>query len=309
MSKGTRPVPTNLDSWPGVTDLVIEYKHILYVLWSSPPHLVSVVGVGQAGIIERLCGCTRLDEPVVVEALRELDRRGLVSLDEQTREVGIRRWCAFHKFAGRWAAAAADAYEEIASPKIKGIWAKDEGVKALFPAKSNNSSPTATATATATSSLHACSAPGGAQPAAGGGDAMHAGAAGKDGVGEPQKPKPASSGARCAPLPPVGADGRFVRPHPLSGVDCWYPSEIDPLEQLIAEHGEDAVVAAAKKIAEGGGKPLLSYTTKILKGQKSGNDNRNFIPRHGQQQQQQQQPDDPLAAAAERSRQRRAAAS
>ena len=70
----TRPVPTNLDSWPGVTDLVGSYKHMLHVLWSSPPSLVNVVGVGRPGVIERLTGATRLDEPVVLEALRELDR-------------------------------------------------------------------------------------------------------------------------------------------------------------------------------------------------------------------------------------------
>lgn len=146
----TRPVPTNLDSWPGVTDLVGSYKHILHVLWSSPPSLVNVVGVGRPGVIERLTGATRLDEPVVLEALRELDRRGLVALDEGTREVGIRRWCAYHKFVGRWAKEALRAYGQIESAKIKGIWVAQEGVKALFPAKSNNSSPTAEATSDAT---------------------------------------------------------------------------------------------------------------------------------------------------------------
>lgn len=142
---------------------------------------------------------------------------------------------------------------------------------------------------------------------------LHTGKTGEGEASEPT-PKPASRGARRAP-PPVGENGRFVRPYPLSGVDCWDLAEAAAVSRLIAEHGEDAVAAAAKKIAEGGRKPLLSYTTKILTGQKSGNDNRNFIPRTGyqqqpqQQQQQQQQPDDPLAAAAERSRQRRAAAS
>ncbi len=149
MSTGTRPVPTNLDNWPGVTDLVISYKHLLHVLWSSPGDVVSVIGVGRPGVIERLTGASRLDEPVVLEALRELDRRSLVAMDEQTREIGIRGWVRFHKFGGRWAKAAGDAYDQIQSPKIKGIWAAHEGVKALFPVKSKRSPPTATATATA----------------------------------------------------------------------------------------------------------------------------------------------------------------
>ncbi len=136
----TRPVPTNLDSWPGVTDLVVSYKHILHVLWSSPSSLVNVIGVGGPGIIERLTGATRLDEPVILEALRELDRRRLVVLDEDTREVAIRRWCAFHKFKGRWASAAAQAFGMVASAKIKGVLVKDEGVKGVFPEKSMQSS-------------------------------------------------------------------------------------------------------------------------------------------------------------------------
>lgn len=133
---GTRPVPTNLDSWPGVHDLMSGYKHMLHVLWSSPPHLVSVIGVGRPGVIEHLKNATRLDEPVVLEALREMDRRRLVILDEETREVAVRRWCEFHKFSGRWAAVAQLAFEQVKSPRIKSILAKQEGVKGLFPSKS-----------------------------------------------------------------------------------------------------------------------------------------------------------------------------
>ncbi|MEW5892467.1 MAG: hypothetical protein AB1697_04950 [Pseudomonadota bacterium] len=137
----TRPTPTNLDFWPGVTDLVNDYKHLLHVLWSSPPQVVDVLGVGRPGVIERLCGATRLDEPVVLDALRELDRRRLVALDEETREVAIRRWTAFHKFSGRWAKAAQDAYGKIASAKIKAILVKEEGVKSIFPLESKGTPP------------------------------------------------------------------------------------------------------------------------------------------------------------------------
>lgn len=137
----TRPVPTNLDGWPGVTDLVVTYKHILHVLWSSPSGLVSVIGVGRPGVIEHLTGATRLDEPVVLEALRELQRRGLVVLDENTREVAIRRWCRFHKFPGRWATQARYAYEKIESAVIRSVLVKQEGVNSIFPEKSKLDAP------------------------------------------------------------------------------------------------------------------------------------------------------------------------
>lgn len=137
----TRPVPTNLDNWPGVTDLVISYKHLLYVLWSSPGQIVSVIGVGRPGIIERLCGASRLDEPVVLEALRELHRRGLVHLDERTREVAIRRWCRFHRFDAKWARAVETARQEIESDEIKAVLNRHEGVNDLFPLKSKCASP------------------------------------------------------------------------------------------------------------------------------------------------------------------------
>lgn len=137
----TRPVPTNLDGWVGVTDLVVSYKHILHVLWSAPSSLVSVIGVGRPGIIEHLTGAARQDEPVIVEALRELHRRGLVVLDEQTREVAVRRWCRFHRFAGRWAVAAQSSFDKIESPVIKGILVRHEGVNAIFPEKSKATTP------------------------------------------------------------------------------------------------------------------------------------------------------------------------
>lgn len=137
----TRPVPTNLDSWPGVADLVNDYKHMLHVLWSSPSDLVGVVGVGKPGIIERLCSATNYKEPVILEALREFERRRLVVLDEDTREVAIRGWVRYHKFAGRWAQAAQQAYNKIVSAKIKAVLVKDEGVKSIFPEKSKCQSP------------------------------------------------------------------------------------------------------------------------------------------------------------------------
>lgn len=137
----TRPVPTNLDGWPGVTDLVVSYKHLLHVLWSSPSGLVSVIGVGRPGIIEHLTGAARQDEPVVIEALRELHRRGLVVLDEETREVAVRRWCRFHKFPGRWAVQARSAFDKIESAVIRGVLVKLEGVNAIFPEKSKAESP------------------------------------------------------------------------------------------------------------------------------------------------------------------------
>ena len=147
----TRPVPTNLSGWPGVTDLVITYKYILYVLWSSPSGLMSIIGVGRAGILEHICGATRLDEPVVLEALRELHRRGLVVLDEDTREVAVRRWCRFHKFGGKWIAPARSAFEKIESAVIRSVLVKQEGVNSIFPSKSKVEVPNTTTYATSTS--------------------------------------------------------------------------------------------------------------------------------------------------------------
>lgn len=223
----TRPVPTNLDSWPGVTDLVGSYKHMLHVLWSSPPSLVNVVGVGRPGVIERLTGATRLDEPVVLEALRELERRGLVALDEQTREVGIRRWCAFHKFVGRWAEAAFKAYGQIESAKIKGIWAGREGVKALFPLKSDNSAPTATATAT---SIKAAAPP---RASAHGGDA---------------------AASRINPPTPVTAGGKRRRVRP-SGIVTWTGDD-DAEAARIEREAPDDIAAAVSALQQAGKDPV-----------------------------------------------------
>ena len=73
--------------------------------------------------------------------VRELHRRGLVVLDEDTREVAIRRWCRFHKFPGRWAGAAYSAFQKIESSVIKGVLVRHEGVNSIFPEKSKVSPP------------------------------------------------------------------------------------------------------------------------------------------------------------------------
>ena len=267
-AKGTRPVPTSLDNWVGVTDLVISYKFLLHVLWSSPGNIVSVIGVGAPGVIERLCSSSRMDEPVVLEALRELDRRGLVALDEATREVAIRRWCAFHNFTGIWGKKAKEAYDEISSSKIKGILAKQEGGKGFFPIETPTSPPNSNSNNNNNSSLHARTPPGG------GGAAAPPLPAKKIMGGDKKNPTPA---AKPRALPMVRTDGRFAHHHPVAGVHCWYSQEVFDVEALILTHGNAAVVAAAKKIAEDGGKPYFSYVQKILKGKKNGNCSADFI--------------------------------
>lgn len=265
-AKGTRPVPTNLDSWPGVTDLINDYKHILHVLWSSPSPLVSVVGVGQAGIIERLTSATRLDEPVVLEVLRELERRSLVVIDEETREIGIRRWCSWHEFGGKWARAAVNAYSQIQSPKIKGVLAKEEGVKSLFSTKTTTSSPTATATSTATSSLHAVDAPGV--------DAVRADKESSDLPGKlPRKTK------------------RLVY-----GVECWTDEDLQMVESLVRQHGDTAIQTAAKEIEGQGLQPLPSRVLSLIKRK----NHENNIPSCERQQQPHRGALDPAAVAAGR---------
>lgn len=186
----TRPVPTNLDGWPGVTDLVVPYKHILHVLWSAPSSLVSVIGVGRPGIVEHLTSAARQDEPVTMEALRELHRRGLVVLDEQTREVAIRRWCRVHKFAGRWAAQAKIAFDRIESASIKSVLVRHEGVNAIFPEKSKAADPNSNCNCN-------CN-------------------------------EEAASRAACGSADAAASIIKEKRRHPLrtqAGIECWYPSE------------------------------------------------------------------------------------
>lgn len=287
----TRPVPTSLASWPGVTDLLVSYKFFLFSLWSAPSQLVSVVGVGGPGTIERLVSDSRHDESVVLEALRELDRRRLVALDETTREVGIRKWCRFHKFTGHWASAAAGAYQKIESPRIKSIWAKEEGVKLLFPTKSTAQPPNATATTTTTNSF-ACTARERA-PAC---EKNHSDS------GDLGKPKtPASRGRPDGPPPPVGADGKFKYPYSKEGITCWTKADLQAADQLLAAHGVDAVRETAKKIAGAGGNPLPSLISKQLKG-----DNHVRIEQ-GQPYSISTPDPDPFYAAAARSAARRAA--
>lgn len=227
----TRPVPTNLDGWVGVTDLVVSYKHILHVLWSAPSSLVSVIGVGRPGIIEHLTGAARQDEPVIVEALRELHRRGLVVLDEQTREVAIRRWCRFHKFKGRWAEAARIAYDKIESPVIKGVLVRHEGVNAVFPEKSKATIPNSNSNV----NNNAEAAPGA--------DA------------------PGSTGRAAATAPDKQVQVRRRGDETVQhGVEIWTPADAEGLQALVERYGAARVGEVANGLAPAAGHraPYLS---------------------------------------------------
>lgn len=210
----TRPVPTNLDGWPGVTDLVVPYKHLLHVLWSAPSSLVSVIGVGRPGIIEHLTSAARQDEPVTLEALRELHRRGLVVLDEQTREVAIRRWCRIHKFAGRWAAQAKIAFDRVESAAIKSVLVRHEGVNAIFPEKSKATDPNSNSNSNSNSNCNEVAAP-----------------------------RADSRGTADA----AASLNKAKRRHPLrtqTGIECWYPWE-DPDAASIEDSTPSEQIAAA----------------------------------------------------------------
>ncbi len=92
----SRLVPTNLLSWPRIKDLLPDQKLIAYYLWASR--------------FSNSCGCYEipfelsavemgLSELALVEAIRELERRGLVMFDHATGEVFVLDWYRFHKFS------------------------------------------------------------------------------------------------------------------------------------------------------------------------------------------------------------------
>lgn len=214
MSNDTRPVPTNLDGWPGVTDLVVSYKHLLHVLWSSPSSLVSIVGVGRPGVIEHLTGAARQDEPVIMEALRELHRRSLVFLDEGTREVAVRRWCKYHKFSGRWAAQAKIAFNKIESAAIKSVLVRHEGVNAIFPVNSKGAPPNSNDNS-------------------------------NNNVEAASTPEHAAKPSAAAPQHNLKRRHPDRTPH---GIECWYPNE-DAVANAIEEaHAPDLITAAVAAI-------------------------------------------------------------
>ena len=204
----TRPVPTNLDGWPGVTDLNIAYKHLLHVLWSAPSSLVSVIGVGRPGIIEHLTGAARTDEPVVLDSLREFQRRGLVVLDETTREVAIRRWLKFHKFNGRWAAQAKIAFDHIESATIKSVLVRHEGVNEIFPEKSKTPPPNSNSNSNSNA------------------------------VAAPRASASGTAGAAAAP-----ATGKTYNRR-ASGIITWLPADVQAAEAIERQHPQEGIAAA-----------------------------------------------------------------
>jgi hypothetical protein len=90
-----RPVPTNLLSQIEVVNLLPDQKLIFVYLWFC--------------VFTNSCGCYQLPifmaaaelslkEAAFVNALQELERRGLIKFDLETSEVLVERWFSFHKF-------------------------------------------------------------------------------------------------------------------------------------------------------------------------------------------------------------------
>lgn len=120
---------------------------------------------------------------------------------------------------------------------------------------------------------------------------------------EPEISEPASKdGLRS--LPPALENGNFKHPYTAAGVTCWNEVEVTQVRELVERHGEIAVLSSAKKIAKGGRKPLLSYVSKMLKGEKNENCKSNF--RSGSVQKQQDSGLNPISERAKRAREQNA---
>gem|GEM_PF-3770120 len=91
----SRPIPTNLLSWPGICKLLPEQKLIIYYLWANR--------------FTKTCGCYEfpiqmasvelsISDVALEEAINDFCRLGFIEVDNATGEVYVLAWLRFHKF-------------------------------------------------------------------------------------------------------------------------------------------------------------------------------------------------------------------
>lgn len=92
----SRPVPTNLLSWPRVSGLLPDQKLLVYYLWAN--RFTSASGCYQLPVALASVELG-LSELALNEAIVDFVKRELILLDPKTGEVFVCDWFRFHKFA------------------------------------------------------------------------------------------------------------------------------------------------------------------------------------------------------------------
>ncbi|MEW5972350.1 MAG: hypothetical protein AB1713_01165 [Pseudomonadota bacterium] len=114
----SRLVPCNLMAWPKIRNLLPEQKLIVYHLWAT---CQSAVGC-QLLDFGAFQGALSLTQEALRDTIGELEKRGLVDVDEETGEVAIVDWARWHKFnTPSRRRLAEDAIKRIQSPRLRQI--------------------------------------------------------------------------------------------------------------------------------------------------------------------------------------------
>ncbi len=232
----SRPVPTNLMSWPRVADLLPDQKLIVYHLWASrhtTPSGCYLLPLASFAV-EISLGVAALQE-----ALRQFVKLGLVDYDPDTGEIFVTDWYRFHKSAGRGRRIIVASIAKIQSARLKQIVINKSGLSEQSHDKSTTSSPTATPTSTSTSTL-----------------CMH-------GVGDAAAPSTPPPGAlRAKTKIEIGRPKQ--RALTTEGVVVWTDQDLLAAAILVQKFGSAAVAAAAATLQAQGIDPLPGRVIKAL---------------------------------------------
>ena len=150
----SRPVPSNLLSWPGIAKLLPDQKLIATYLWFNR--------------FTKACGCYEfprqmatvelsISDAALDDALLDFQRRDIIDLDETTGELYVMAWPRFHKFKNvvqqvmYWTSVGQIQSDRLARLVIdRTAQSVPCPANSLKPYGSRGCNPTRTATATAT---------------------------------------------------------------------------------------------------------------------------------------------------------------
>ena len=235
----SRPVPTNLMSWPRVANLLPDQKLVIYHLWASrytTPSGCYLLPIASFAVE------LGLSVPALQEALQQFAKQRLIDLDPDTGEIFVLDWFRFHKTAGRGRKIIVDSIAKIQSARLKRYVIEKSGLADPSPGKSNTCSPTATATSTATSTSTSC----------------------MQGVGDAADPPTPPLGAMRADIGAGSAAKPKRRSMTAEGIVVWTDQDRQAAAGIVQRYGTAAVVAVAATLSAQGLDPLPGRVLKAL---------------------------------------------
>ncbi|MBI2275743.1 MAG: hypothetical protein HYU74_00180 [Dechloromonas sp.] len=124
MAAETRNIPTNIDAWPSIANMLPDQKWIFVLLWLKCTNEIGVWLLELAAF----AASASVSVPALESALDDFEQRGLLKRDHETGEILIVAWFRWQKFVSApRQRLLLEGLSRITSPKLK-AFAEDSAI-------------------------------------------------------------------------------------------------------------------------------------------------------------------------------------